>query len=112
MPDDDLAELLGNLLENACKWASGIVEIRVAPSHATTSIFIGDDGPGVAEDRMTDLGRRGLRLDQSKAGSGLGLAIVGDICAAYGGDIAFERCELGGLGVNVTLPAKQRQSPQ
>ncbi|MCU7918766.1 MAG: HAMP domain-containing histidine kinase [Candidatus Thiodiazotropha sp. (ex Epidulcina cf. delphinae)] len=105
MPDDYLAELIGNLLENACKWATTLVEITARYSSESVLIDIEDDGPGVAEKELDRLGQRGLRLDEHTAGSGLGLAIVGDICAAYSGGFGLERSELGGLAVRVRLPS-------
>jgi signal transduction histidine kinase len=107
MPPDDLAELLGNLLDNASKWARSQVRVRLAdPSGLELSIE--DDGPGVPEAEMARLGQRGLRLDEQTSGSGLGLAIARDILAAYGGRLALARSELGGLAAFVTLPALGR----
>lgn len=103
MPDD-LLELLGNLLENAGKWASSRVTIDISTG-AQVGLRIADDGPGVAATELPRLGERGLRLDQHKGGSGLGLAIVRDIVDAYGGSIRFQRADTGGLAVWVTLPA-------
>ncbi|EXJ15603.1 sensor histidine kinase [Imhoffiella purpurea] len=103
MPDD-LMELLGNLLENAAKWASARVRVRVEVRGAWVEIEVGDDGPGVAEDQISLLGRRGLRLDERKDGSGLGLAIVRDVVDAYGGELCFDSAPEGGLRVRVKLP--------
>ncbi|MBK1709560.1 MULTISPECIES: HAMP domain-containing sensor histidine kinase [Marichromatium] len=100
---DDLLELLGNLLENAAKWARSSVRIEVEAGERV-SILIIDDGPGVAADQCSRLGERGLRLDERKEGTGLGLAIVRDIVDAYGGGIGFEPAERSGLMVRLSLP--------
>lgn len=104
---DDLLELLGNLLENAAKWARDRVEIQVSTSpevEGQVEIRIADDGPGVPPAHWPRLGERGLRLDERQAGTGLGLAIVRDVVEAYGGTLGFGRAELGGLLVWVRLP--------
>ena len=103
MPDD-LLELLGNLLENAGKWARDRVEICVDAGQRI-GIVIADDGPGVPAAQLSRLGERGLRLDRRKEGSGLGLAIVRDVVDAYGGALSFAGAEGGGLAVHLTLPA-------
>jgi signal transduction histidine kinase len=104
MPDD-LMELLGNLLENAAKWATERVEIHIEASDgAPVRLQIADDGPGVPDAELPRLGERGLRLDLRKDGSGLGLAIVRDVIDAYGGRLAFSRADGGGLLVQIELP--------
>jgi len=101
---DDILELLGNLLENAAKWAARRVRCRITAATAFT-ISVEDDGPGVAEEMLGELTRRGGRLDEDVPGYGLGLAIVNDIVGLYGGSLGFDRSpELGGLRVSVTLP--------
>jgi signal transduction histidine kinase len=104
MMPDDLLELLGNLLENAAKWASTQVRIRVETGPRIV-IRIADDGPGVAPEELPRLCERGLRLDQRKQGSGLGLAIARDVIDAYGGSLDFSSRQKGGLAVLVRLPA-------
>ncbi len=102
---DDLAELLGNLLENASQWAKGRVEVQVRPEGTEAlEVKVQDDGPGVPDDWLPELGRRGLRLDLRTPGSGLGLAIAQDICDAYGAGLGFGRAPLGGLAVTLRLP--------
>ena len=102
----DLFELCGNLLDNACKWAAHRVRVGVAVAPTTLTLAIEDDGPGVAAAQLEGLRRRGQRLDETVAGHGLGLAIAADIAAQYGGALAFDRAPgLGGLRVRVTLPA-------
>ncbi|MBK1717044.1 sensor histidine kinase [Thiocystis violacea] len=100
----DLMELLGNLLENAAKWARGRVEVRVEPGAGRVELQIADDGPGVPAEQWPRLGERGLRLDQRKEGSGLGLAIVRDVIEAYGGELLFAPAPAGGLLVRLWLP--------
>jgi signal transduction histidine kinase len=100
---DDLAELLGNLLENAVKWADRVIRVSVTRDRGVR-IRIEDDGPGVPQDQLANLGRRGLRLDEKTQGTGLGLAIVLDIVEAYRGEIAFARSAIGGLAAEVLIP--------
>lgn len=110
---DDLFELLGNLLENAAKWAATTVWLDVRRSAGWIEIEVRDDGPGVPEEQRTKLGQRGLRLDQhadrspdrNREGSGLGLAIVRDVLDGYGGELHFGRAAEGGLMVRVRLAA-------
>jgi signal transduction histidine kinase len=101
---DDLAELLGNLLDNAGKWARARVRIVLSRHHGWR-LTIEDDGPGVPEEQRTRLGQRGVRLDEQTAGTGLGLAIARDIVAAYDGQLKFGLSRLGGLEVRLDLPA-------
>lgn len=106
MDEGDLIELLGNLVDNAAKWAVHDVIIRAskaADGHAR--LVIEDDGPGVPDEALEKLGNRGVRLDEQASGNGLGLAIVRDILAAYGGDMTFSNRPAGGLSVQVDLPA-------
>jgi len=104
LPPDDLAELLGNLLDNACKWSRTRVRVNIH-RHDGWRLVIEDDGPGVAEDQRAKLGQRGMRLDEQTAGTGLGLAIARDIAAAYEGKLAFGLSKLGGLAVHLNFPA-------
>ena len=99
----DLAELLGNLLENAVKWARQRVRLS-ADAGDVVSIAVEDDGPGVPDEQLAELGRRGLRLDSGVPGTGQGLAIVGEIVAAYRGELSLSRGKAGGLRAAVTLP--------
>ena len=99
----DMMELLGNLLDNAWKWAHQTVHIRIRMNDKLT-ICIEDDGPGVDASRLAQLTRRGARLDESIQGHGFGLAIVADMVEEYKGELSFGRSEtLGGLKVDVTL---------
>ncbi len=100
----DLMELVGITLENAAKWASTRVTVRSTVIGANATIEISDDGPGVPEERLPQLGRRGQRLDEATSGSGLGLAIASEILALNSGRIEFRRGDTGGLVVALTLP--------
>ncbi len=101
---EDMLELLGNLLDNACKWAVSKVICRIEGGEQI-SILVEDDGAGLQDDDIQYLTRRGSRLDENVEGHGLGLAIVGDIVKLYGGSISFSRSpELGGLRIQIFLP--------
>lgn len=101
----DLEEMVGNLLDNACKWARSRVQVDAGEHNGQVVLRIDDDGPGLADDERENVMRRGIRLDESVPGSGLGLAIVRDIAALYGGNVTLERAKLGGLRAVLTLPA-------
>lgn len=107
---EDLEELLGNLLENAMKWARSAVSVWVVPLAGKEGLFeigIEDDGPGIPEDKAREALKRGRRLDETKPGSGLGLAIVADLVNEYGGVLALERSDMGGLKAVVRLRSLQ-----
>jgi len=99
----DLEEMLGNLLDNAGKWARQRVSISAASEEGQLRIDVRDDGPGLAADALAQVTRRGVRLDEREGSSGLGLAIVGDIAASYGGRLVLENAEPG-LRATVWLP--------
>lgn len=102
---EDLLELLGNLLDNACKWCRGRVLFTAENAGKGVTFRVEDDGPGCDKDGFDALTRRGFRADESKPGSGLGLAIVRDIVESYGGDLSFGRSPaLGGLRVEIRFP--------
>lgn len=108
----DLEEMLGNLLDNACKWAKHEVDltIEVPPSTSRArnrriAITVADDGPGLTDDQRSRIGKRGLRLDETKPGSGLGLSIVMELAHSYGGTCDLARAKQGGLAVHLNLPA-------
>ncbi len=107
---EDMLELLGNLADNACKWARAQVSIRVAEqgdpgSVARLDIVVADDGPGCPDESLEHLLQRGVRLDESRSGHGLGLTIVRDIVDLHGGRLRLGRSpQLGGLEVHVELP--------
>ena len=101
----DLQEMLGNLLDNACKWAAHRVEISAHTDGATFTLTLDDDGPGLDEPQREAVMRRGVRADEQVPGSGLGLAIVDDLVRLYGGQIELLDSPLGGLRAILTLPA-------
>ncbi|MTW20522.1 sensor histidine kinase [Allochromatium palmeri] len=106
---EDMLELLGNLLDNACKWARERVRACLFIEAGTLVLRVEDDGPGCSEEAIVDITERGVRLDEQVGGHGLGLAIVKEIVASYQGILGFERAgELGGLGVDVRLPLQDR----
>ncbi|HLF96989.1 MAG TPA: sensor histidine kinase [Methylococcaceae bacterium] len=102
----DMLELIGNLADNACKWAAAKVRIDVVHGAEGLRVTVADDGPGCPEAELAQLTRRGLKLDESVEGHGLGLAIVKDMVAFYGGRLSFRRApDLGGLEVCAEFPA-------
>src|SRR5262249_43707975 len=108
----DLEEMVGNLVDNACKWAASRVSIEVAPKEAKEPgaapmlrILVDDDGRGLSEKERAQVSRRGQRLDESKPGSGLGLSIVTDLAGLYGGSLTLGHAPIGGLRAELVLPA-------
>jgi signal transduction histidine kinase len=105
---EDLHEMLGNLLDNACKWARHEVRVSASVGEAGAAsrlqIAIEDDGPGIDADRREAALARGARLDESVPGSGLGLAIVHDLAGLYGGRITLGSAASGGLRAELELP--------
>lgn len=110
---EDLEEVVGNLLENAMKWAHRAVKVSVEPVAAVGEepprflLQIEDDGPGIPEDKAREAMQRGKRLDETKPGTGLGLAIVADLVKEYGGALRLERSAMGGLKAVVELRGVQ-----
>lgn len=102
---EDLLELLGNLLDNACKWAVCRVSLTLEPEPTGYRLRVDDDGPGVAEARRQAVLGRGTRLDEQVDGHGLGLGIVRDIVESWQGRLTLEDSPLGGLRVAIWLPA-------
>jgi signal transduction histidine kinase len=101
---EDLDEMLGNLLDNACKWARSRVAIGASTNGSTVSIVVDDDGPGLPPDKRSIVLQRGVRADEAAPGSGFGLAIVREIAELYGGSIELDASPLGGLRATLTLP--------
>jgi signal transduction histidine kinase len=108
----DLEEMAGNLLDNACKWGRKAIAVEVAllkpdPADGRTwlEITVGDDGPGLPEDKRAEAMKRGRRLDETKPGSGLGLSIVNETAQMYGGNLRLGEAKLGGLAAILKLPA-------
>ncbi|MFG5864192.1 sensor histidine kinase [Metapseudomonas sp. CR1201] len=102
---EDLLELLGNLLDNACKWAETQVNLTIRGGEGGYSLTVDDDGPGIAEDKREEVIGRGARLDEQVAGHGLGLGIVRDIVESWNGSLSLQQSPLGGLRVRIELPA-------
>jgi signal transduction histidine kinase len=100
----DLLELAGNIMENACLWAKKRVRVRASAAGERLSVSVEDDGPGLPPERRAEVLRRGARLDESAPGSGLGLSIVDDLAKAYGGSVELNDALLGGLKVTLDLP--------
>ena len=107
--EQDLHEMLGNLLDNACKWARSRVVVSAGPAaHAGRSfllVSVEDDGAGIEQAALAQLPSRGRRLDETRPGAGLGLAIVQDLADAYGGRLELGPSQRGGLAARVLLPA-------
>lgn len=103
----DLEEILGNLLDNACKWARSSVQLSGGVEHGMLRLVVEDDGPGLDEGDRERAFARGRRLDETMAGSGLGLALARDIAEACGGWISLARAPSGGLAATVYLPRSQ-----
>jgi signal transduction histidine kinase len=110
----DLEEMLGNLLDNACKWGRKRVSLKVGveppdakaqtPKTKRIIVTVEDDGPGLTAEQRAKIGKRGLRLDETKPGSGLGLSIVSDLAASYRGSMTLDASPMGGLLVRLELP--------
>ena len=105
----DLQEIVGNVLENACKYGGSKVWATATPTGdlGRMRLVVDDDGPGLPEERREEVLKRGARLDETEPGSGLGLSIVDELARAYGGGVALADSELGGLKVVVELPAAE-----
>lgn len=102
---EDLEEMLGNLLDNACKWAKSRVKIQSEKEGDAVRITVHDDGPGLPSSMRDNVLQRGIRADETAPGSGLGLAIVRDLAELYGGTIALDDSPLGGLRATLRLPS-------
>ena len=100
----DLEEVLGNLMDNACKWAKSRVVVSSGTDQGRVVLCVEDDGPGIPEEDMERVVKRGLRLDETREGSGLGLGIVTGIVEIYDGSLVLSRGRLGGLCATVDLP--------
>lgn len=103
---EDLLELLGNLLDNACKWADAQVRLSVEERPQGFCLVVDDDGPGIPQARRDEVFGRGTRLDEQTHGHGLGLGIVRDIVDACGGTLNLGDSEWGGLRVEIELPRR------
>lgn len=102
---EDLDEMLGNLIDNACKWTTSRVMVSSSPTGGTVRIDVDDDGPGLDPSMREAVLQRGVRADEAAPGSGLGLAIVRELAGLYGGSIRLESSPMGGLRARLELPA-------
>ncbi len=103
----DLYELLGNLLDNAGKWAHSRVQLDVQPDDGRLCFTVDDDGPGIPEAERERMFERGVQGDEQRAGSGLGLDIVRTLAETYGGSVQALASPLGGLRMRLCLPAAE-----
>jgi signal transduction histidine kinase len=101
---EDVDEMIGNLLDNACKWANARVTVTSEVKSGNIAIVVDDDGPGLEPAKRDVVLKRGVRADEAAPGSGLGLAIVRDLAELYGGTITLESSPLGGLRAHLLLP--------
>lgn len=111
----DLEEMSGNLIDNACKWATSKVQVQVAVIDDPSTnrdmflITVEDDGPGLTQEQRAEAVKRGKRLDETVPGTGLGLSIVADLAALYGGSLELDGASLGGLKARLVLPALRKE---
>jgi signal transduction histidine kinase len=101
---EDLEEMLGNLLDNACKWAKSRVKIQSTQEDGAVVVTVDDDGSGLAASMRDVVVQRGVRADEAAPGSGLGLAIVRDLVELYEGTFWLEDSPMGGLRARLRLP--------
>lgn len=107
----DLTELLGNLLDNACKWCRSRVRLTVeldadVAARERLLVTVDDDGPGISAEDQARVGQRGVRADESVPGHGIGLSMVRDTVELYGGRFAIDASDLGGASISITLPGR------
>jgi signal transduction histidine kinase len=107
---EDILELLGNLLDNACKWADSSVSLSISLESTGYCLLVDDDGPGIPDDQREEVLGRGNRLDEQVNGHGLGLGIVKDIVESWGGRIRLLDSAMGGLQVRIDLPERTGHS--
>jgi signal transduction histidine kinase len=106
--ETDLMEMVGNLTENAMKWARSSIQVFGARQvSGGASLTVDDDGPGLSPADILTVQTRGMRLDQSVQGTGLGLGIVRDLCELYGGELLLGRAPSGGLRATITFPSSR-----
>nr|WP_281379374.1 ATP-binding protein [Novosphingobium sediminicola] len=104
---EDLDEMLGNLLDNACRFSRAHVRLSAQVQGAMVAVMVEDDGPGIPPEAIAQALTLGTRLDESGQGYGLGLGIVGELAQLYGGHLALEPSErMGGLRAVLTLPRR------
>ena len=101
--EGDFMEILGNLLDNACKWCDKEISLRLTQHNEQFEIFVSDDGPGIASDMISEITKRGVRADEFTPGHGVGLAIVQDITSTYNGTIQFLKSKSDGLEIRIVF---------
>jgi signal transduction histidine kinase len=108
----DFEEMVGNLMDNACKWAKSQIIVKATQLPATgedgrswLNVAVDDDGPGIPAEKRAEALKRGRRLDESKPGSGLGMSIIVETAGMYSGKVELAQAELGGLRANLQLPS-------
>jgi signal transduction histidine kinase len=104
---EDLEEVLGNLLDNACKWARSRIIVGAVTDGPDVVITVDDDGPGLAPSMRDAVLQRGVRADEAAPGTGFGLAIVRDLAELYGGSIVLGASPDGGLRATLRLPSAE-----
>jgi signal transduction histidine kinase len=102
----DIAEALGNVLDNASKWARSQIAVTVSRDDQDVTVRVADDGPGIALEERTSVVARGKHGEDTNGGSGLGLAITADIVDAYRATLSLDKSSLGGLQVSLRFPVK------
>lgn len=102
--EDDVDEILGNLIDNAFKWATSVITISARTEGSTVAIVVEDDGPGISPATISDAFLPGRRLDETVPGDGFGLSIAGELTQLYGGSIRLSKAVTGGLRCLVSLP--------
>jgi signal transduction histidine kinase len=102
---EDLDEMLGNLMDNGCKWARARIAVSAAEAQGDILVSVDDDGPGIRPEMREAVLQRGVRADEAAPGSGFGLAIVRELAELYGGSISLQPSPLGGLRAVLRLPA-------
>ncbi len=110
VPVEDLEEMLGNLLDNACKWARTRAAVSTAAAGGQLIVLVDDDGSGIEAGMRERVLQRGVRADEAAAGTGLGLAIVRDLAEAYGGSVTLDAAPAGGTRARLVLPAAAQPS--
>lgn len=108
--ENDIYEIIGNLMDNASKWAKSQIQVTSTVKDGMVCICVDDDGPGIFEEDASEILKRGHRLDQRQPGQGLGLSIVSDLLDAYSGSLQVERSPIGGARIKVVLPEAHSQS--
>jgi len=102
----DLQEMVGNLVDNAGKWAKQNIQISLYSDTNNIHVVVEDDGPGIEPNKRVEVMRRGVRMDEHTPGTGLGLAIVKELCELYDGQFILEQSPLGGLKASLRLPGR------